>query len=161
MRATTGNAGTPAEYTEAQEFIPLPADRQDWMTWASGLPASRALGLVSVTIEPGAVRMKLDRSVWPLNPNGSIHGGLVLGVADHVMGIAAMTVTEPGQICATVSLTGNFHLPARLPLLFEAVVDSRRRTMAFVTLTITDADGQPCNRCVGTWSINRLPSGAA
>lgn len=139
----------------AQEFRPLPADPSEWAAWCDGLPASQAMGLRCESIVRGTARMTLEESILPLNPNGAVHGGLVIGVADHVMGMAAMTVTEPGQAVATVSLTGNFQRPARLPLTFEAVVENAGRTVAFVSLTVHDGAGRACCQCVGNWTINR------
>jgi acyl-coenzyme A thioesterase PaaI-like protein len=64
----------------------LPADPREWAAWSDGLAASQAMGLRSESIDRGAVRMTLERSILPLNPNGAVHGGLVIGIADHVMG---------------------------------------------------------------------------
>jgi len=113
------------------------------------------MGLTCASIARGGVRMTLEESILPLNPNGAVHGGLVIGIADHVMGMAAMTVTEPGQAVATVTLTGNFQRPARLPLTFDALVENAGRTVAFVSLTVHDGAGRACCRCIGTWTLNR------
>jgi uncharacterized protein (TIGR00369 family) len=146
----------PVAANEVRQMRPLPHDPGEWAAWADDLPASLAMALRAVAIEPGHAHVALDRSIWPLNPNGSVHGGLVLAVADHVGGMAAMTVMPPGEYCATATLASQFQRPAVLPLMFEASVTRSGRTLAFVELTVSSGDGRRCASVVGTWSLNLL-----
>jgi uncharacterized protein (TIGR00369 family) len=105
----------------------------------------------------GRAIVVLERSIWPLNPNGAVHGGLVLAAADHIMGMAAMSTMEPGQICATATLGSQFLRPAMAPLLFDASVERAGRTLAFVELTVAGEHRRSCVRASGAWAINRMP----
>jgi uncharacterized protein (TIGR00369 family) len=140
----------------AQTFTPPPAigDTGAWIDWADALPAARELGLRFAAIERGHVVASLSDSPWPLNPNRSVFGGLVLAAADQVMGTAAMTIQEAGGVIATASLSMDFPRPAMLPLALTADVTRAGRTLAFVELTIIDRHERLCGRAIGTWSIN-------
>jgi uncharacterized protein (TIGR00369 family) len=125
-----------------------------WSDWADNLPASRAMGVRCRSVEPGHVTMSIDESVWPLNPNGALHGGLVVAAADHCMGIAAMTVQAEGRFTATASLTTDFHLPAFPPVTLEAKVARNGRALTFVELSAFDASGRRCGGATGVWAVN-------
>jgi len=141
---------------EVQPLLPLPQDKADWVAWANDLPASQAMGMRALECVPGRAKAVLEHSVWPLNPNGSVHGGLLLGVSDHLGGCVAMTMMPSGEYCATATLTMQFMSPAVLPLTFEAVVTRSGRTLAFVDLAVTSSDGRRCATVVGSWSMNLL-----
>lgn len=139
------------------EMVAPPTNEQGgpaWTDWADTLPASRAMGLRCRSMEPGHVTMTMDESVWPLNPNGALHGGLVVAAADHCMGVATMTMQEPGTFTATASLTTDFHLPAFPPVTLEATVTRNGRTLAFVELAVMDASGRRCGGANGVWAVN-------
>lgn len=59
--------------------------------------------------------MRLPESPWATNPNGAVHGGLILAAADQCMGIVAVTAMEPGRLPMTATLNAEFHRPARAP----------------------------------------------
>lgn len=136
-------------------FRPHPADPGEWPAWAAELPFVRAVELHPTIVVPGRAFAVLERSVWPLNPNGAVNGGLIAAVADQVMGIAAMTVVEPGLMTATATLDSHYLRPARLPLTFDAHVTRSGRSITFVQLDVTGADGRSCLAALGTWSCNR------
>ena len=145
-----------ARANEAQSPRPLPADPGAWTAWASDLPASMFMHIRPSYVEPGRAVARLEDSIWPLNPSGAVHGGLVLAVADHVGGMSAMTVMEPGEFCATATLASQFLRPAILPLEFDATVMRSGRTLAFVSLDVVGRDGRLCTKFSGTWSLNLL-----
>jgi uncharacterized protein (TIGR00369 family) len=145
-----------ARANEVQPHRPLPADSTAWPAWAADLPASTFMRIRPSIVERGRVLARLEESIWPLNPNEAVHGGLVLAVADHVGGMAAMTVMEPGQYCATAMLASQFLRPAILPLDYDATVVRAGRTLAFVSLDVVGRDGQLCTKFNGTWSLNLL-----
>jgi len=100
------------------------------------------------------VSMLMEDSVWPLNPNGALHGGLVFAAVDHCMGVAAVAAQEPGWGAVTASLTVDYYAPARLPIIYDAKVARRARAVTFVELTATAADGQTCARASGIWAAS-------
>src|ERR1041384_6788886 len=133
-----------ARANEIQDPRPLPADADAWMAWAGDLPASTFMHIRPLRVERGRVVARLEDSIWPLNQNGAVHGGLVLAVGDHVGGMSAMTVMEPGEFCATAMLTSQFLRPAVLPLEFDATVLRSGRTLAFVSVEVAGRDGRLC-----------------
>jgi len=141
---------------EVQPYQPLPADPTAWTAWAANLPTSTFMRIRPSIVERGRILARLEESIWPLNPNEAVHGGLVLAIADHVGGISAMTVMEPGQYCATAMLASQFLRPAFLPLEYDATVVRAGRTLAFVNLDVVGRDGQLCTTFNGTWSLNLL-----
>jgi len=96
--------------------------------------------------------MLMEDSVWPLNPNGALHGGLVFAAVDHCMGVAAVAAQAPGWGAVTASLTVDYYAPGKLPITFDAKVARRARAVTFVELTATAADGQTCARASGIWA---------
>jgi uncharacterized protein (TIGR00369 family) len=142
--------------TETAELIPTPQDgsSEDWRAWAESLPASRAMGLSCVLVEPGHVRVVLTESNWPFNPNGAVHGGIVAAWADQCFGLVGSTVVSEGQVPATATLTVEYLRPALPPLTFDARVDRSGRSLAFISVDVVDRDGKLCAKVVGTMSVD-------
>jgi uncharacterized protein (TIGR00369 family) len=128
-----------------------PAD--DWSLWADSLGNSRQLGLECAEISPGRAVMRMAASPWPVNPNGSLHGGLVLAAADQCLGVAAVTAMDPGLLPATATLNAEFHRPAFAPLTFAARVRRRGRSLMFVEADVTDEAGRLCVHCTATMAM--------
>jgi uncharacterized protein (TIGR00369 family) len=126
----------------------------EWTDWAESLPVSRAMGLRCTKIEHGKVTVLLESVPWPLNPNGAVHGGMVLAWADHCLGLVGSTVVDPGSVPATATLTSEFLRPAVPPLTFEAEVDRCGKTTVFITVRVHDAKGRLSNKVSGTMSID-------
>jgi uncharacterized protein (TIGR00369 family) len=133
---------------------PHGCDWPKWLDWANEHPVSQAIGLRCEHIEAGRAEFVLDRGPWPLNPNGAVHGGLVVACADQAMAITLMTLLEPGNLPATATLSTDFLRPSFAPLTLEAVVDRRGRTMGFLTVTVRDRQGRAAAKCHGTMSID-------
>ena len=155
---TPGGSGgrapaSPRSYSDVDPPAEAPGSPA-WKHWATGLPASRAMGLHCRTMTSGEVSMVMNDSVWPLNPNGSLHGGLVIAAADHSMGIAAMTAQKAGQFVATASLTHDYYAPATPPVTFHAQVTRRARSLVFVELSVVDADERRRGRASGVWAVH-------
>jgi uncharacterized protein (TIGR00369 family) len=105
-------------------------------------------------VEPGKMTVVLDSSLWPLNPNGALHGGLVIACADQCFGLVAITALDETSVPATATLTAEFVRPAMPPLTFQARVDRAGRTMAFITVDVFDATGRLVTKVSGTMSID-------
>lgn len=86
-----------------------------------------------------------------LNPNGSVHGGVLLGLLDFTLGATAEqvlaetrgdTVTHGDRHPATITLTTQFTSPAGpdVPLFGEARVRRQTRSLTFVTGELISAD---------------------
>lgn len=92
-----------------------------------------------------------------LNVNGILHGGMLMALADVVLGCTATEAT--GAACSTVSLNCDFVAAGRAGDLIEgtAKVDRKTRTMAFVSgdLYVKDTDGarRTLMTATGIWKI--------
>jgi uncharacterized protein (TIGR00369 family) len=135
-----------------------------WARWVSGMPVSQRLGLRCAEVGKGRVKMVLDGSGWCINPTGAVHGGIVIACADQAFGAVVSTVVQSGVVPATSTFTSDFLRPAFPPLEFDAVVDRVGRTLAFVSVTVTDRFGKVCNEVRGTLVVDgssRLLNGTA
>jgi uncharacterized protein (TIGR00369 family) len=112
------------------------------------------MGLDCEMAEEGHVRAVLTDAHWPLNPNGAVHGGMVVAWADHCFGLVASTALSPGQVPATATLTAEFLRPALPPLTFDARVDRAGRSLAFISVDVYDKAERLCAKVVGTMSID-------
>jgi uncharacterized protein (TIGR00369 family) len=133
---------------------PYGADSDKWAEWAEGMPVSRRMGLRCDKIEAGRATLVVEESIWPLNPNGAMHGGLVAAIADHCFGVVATTVLDEERMPATATLTADFLRPALPPLTFEASIDRVGRTMAFVTVEVINRAGKIATKVNGTMVID-------
>jgi uncharacterized protein (TIGR00369 family) len=126
----------------------------EWIHWAEAHPVAELIGLQVTHAEPGHVRLVVQESQWPLNPNGAVHGGMVLAWADHCFGIVAMTTAAPGVIPATATLTAEFVRPAIPPLTYDARVDRSGKTLMFISVEVLNAHGKLCAKVNGTMSAD-------
>jgi uncharacterized protein (TIGR00369 family) len=141
-------------YTEwPQNDAPYGQDEQAWRRWAEHMPILDAYGIRCTAIGPGHAVLVLDRSPIPLNPNGSLFGGITAAIADAAFGCAFMPSVEPGQLPATAHLAVEYQRPAFLPLTFDARVTSQGRSLLFCHVTVTGSDERICNICHGVMAI--------
>jgi uncharacterized protein (TIGR00369 family) len=133
---------------------PHGAPWKQWARWVSDMSVSQHLGLRCTEVEKGRVKLVLDGSAWCVNPTGAVHGGIVIACADQAFGAVVSTVLHPGVVPATSTFTSDFLRPAFPPLEFDAVVDRVGRTLAFVSVTVTDRFGKVCNEVRGTQVVD-------
>lgn len=133
---------------------PHGAPWEQWAQWVSAMEVSRHLGLRCTEVETSRVKLVLEGSDWCVNPTGAVHGGIVMACADQAFGAVVSTVLEPGVIPATSTFTSDFLRPAYPPLELHAVVDRVGRTLAFVSVTVTDRFGKVCNEVRGTMVVD-------
>jgi uncharacterized protein (TIGR00369 family) len=117
------------------------ADEQAWLAWANG-ELTRILGMECITLDPDGATYRLDSSPWPLNPNGALHGGLILAAADHCLGAIASRALRDDRLPVTAALTSEFHAPTFAPAVFEVTVDKIGRGIGFAGVTIRGEDGR-------------------
>lgn len=133
---------------------PSTDDWTDWLGWATDLPASVAMGLVCVSTGPSRTVMTMAEAAWPLNPNGSVHGGLVAAAADQVGGVAAVAACGEGAFPATATLSAQYLRPALPGLTFAGkLIRGGKRTL-FIDIDVTDRNGALCTKFSGTWSVS-------
>ncbi len=76
-------------------------------------PFIKMLNIEVTGLEPGRGQSCLEITVSPrhLNPQGTLHGGVLSSMADIAMGVAIRTL---GKVGVTVNLHTNFLAPGRL-----------------------------------------------
>jgi uncharacterized protein (TIGR00369 family) len=144
----------PRAYTEwADNSAPYGQDEQAWRRWAERTPILDAYEVRCTTIGPGRAVLVLDHSPIPLNPNGSLFGGITAAIADAAFGCVFMPSVNEGQLPATAHLSVEYHRPAFLPLTFDARVTNQGRSMLFCHVSVAGSDGRICNVCHGVMAI--------
>ncbi|MCG7632813.1 PaaI family thioesterase [Gordonia McavH-238-E] len=142
------------EQVDPAFVAPSTEDWNTWLSWATNVPASLAMGLVCVSTGLSRTVMTMAESAWPLNPNGSVHGGLVAAAADQVGGVAAVAACGEGAFPATATLTAHYLRPALPGLTFEGKLIRRGKRILFIDIDVTDRHGALCTKFSGTWSVN-------
>ena len=74
-------------------------------------PFAEMLGMRPQSIGEGRARFELEVAARHLNPNGTLHGGVIYSVADTAMGAALFSQLDPGEQCATLEIKMNYLLP--------------------------------------------------
>ncbi len=116
----------------AQAFI----DANESLT---GLPA--ILGIEIERFEPGKVFAKLDVEQDLLTPIGNLHGGVIAGLVDHVLGCVAYPLMQPGQWAATTEFKVNYLAPVTSGTLeAESTIVSMSRRTAVVNVRVRNGD---------------------
>jgi acyl-CoA thioesterase len=74
-------------------------------------PFAELLGMRAKSAGEGRARFELAVEAKHLNPNGTLHGGVVYSLADSAMGAALFSQLEPGEQCATLEIKMSYLLP--------------------------------------------------
>jgi uncharacterized protein (TIGR00369 family) len=105
----------------------------------TGLPGY--LGIRTVEIGPGRLVAGLHVRPELLNPFGSLHGGTLAALVDHVLGAVLYPVIEPGAWAATTEFKLNLLAPVREgELTAEAVIVSMTKRTAVVQISVINGD---------------------
>jgi len=114
----------------------------------AGLPGF--LGIETIDIAAGRMACALPVRDDLLNPFGTLHGGVVSALADHVLGAVLYTVIERGSWAATTEFKLNLLAPVRSGVLrAEASIISISKRTAVVRIDITN-DGRGVAAAQGT-----------
>lgn len=123
---------------------------ESWLRWANGLPICGALGLVCTELGDGRLLAEVAEAPLVPNPNGSVHGGLQIAIADHCMGMVAVPALPPGFLVVTASVNASFHRPAMAPLSVQGRVLSVGRTLVQTEIELRDESDRLCTSAYGT-----------
>jgi uncharacterized protein (TIGR00369 family) len=80
-------------------------------TGGGGLP--EFLGIRTADVGPGTMTAELPIRPELLNPFGSVHGGVLAALTDHVLGAVLYPVIPRGSWAATTQLNLNFTAPIK------------------------------------------------
>lgn len=127
-------------------------DAQSIKDWFNAFPLAQALYIRCEEVRDGGATCVLDPPPRMRNPTGSVNGGHLSALADHVAGLAVMTAL-PGEVApATAELSLHFLRAARAtPLVASAKVVRQGRRIGFVLVEVADAEGRACLTAMGTW----------
>lgn len=99
------------------------------------------LAIRHVSFGAGTMVGEIDVRDDLLTPFGTLHGGVISALADHVLGSVMYPVMERGQWAATTEFKINLLRPVREGVLTaSAEVISMSRRMAVVRIDITNGD---------------------
>ena len=91
------------------------------------------------------------------NPVGAVHGGVYAVVHDAAMNFATNSALERGESAATISITYSTMRGAKAgdALAVRGEVVRLARQIAYLTTTITNADGDVVSTATGTFILRR------
>ena len=99
------------------------------------------LGIRTTDVGPGTMTAELDVRSELLNPFGTVHGGVLAALTDHVLGAVLYPVIERGAWAATTQLNLNFTAPVRDGILSarSEIISLTKRT-AVVRIDVHNGD---------------------
>jgi len=114
-----------------------------WVAGETGLaPITDLLGVRPVAAGDGEARVELDAGPRLHNALGTLHGGVLLDLADVAMGVALATAVDEGETFATLFSSISYLRPVREGLLTaSARVVHRGRTAAHLECDVHDEAG--------------------
>ena len=105
----------------------------------AGLPGF--LGIRTVAVAPARMVCEVDVRPDLLNPFGTLHGGVVSALVDHVLGAVLYPHIERGRWAATTAFTLNLLAAAREGTVrAEATIVSQTRRLAVVQVEVMNGD---------------------
>jgi len=121
----------------------------------TGLPDY--LGIEIAELGPGRLDATMTVRDELLTPFGTLHGGVMAGFVDHLLGCVLYPLMKRGQWAATTEFKLNYLAPVRGGALrgVSSVVALGRRT-AVVRVDVT-ADGRPVCVAQGTLLVSEPP----
>jgi uncharacterized protein (TIGR00369 family) len=109
------------------------------------------IGVELIEVHPGRVVVELEAGKRHASPLGTVHGGILCGIADAAMGLAYATTFKEAETFATVELKINFlRLLWQGRLRAEGKVVSSGRNLRLVECDVTDQDQRLIARGLST-----------
>jgi uncharacterized protein (TIGR00369 family) len=110
---------------------------------ATGLPGYLGIRITSLT--PGRLIATMEVRSELLSPLGSLHGGVMAGLVDHVLGCVLYPLMHRGQWAATTEFKVNYLAAVRTgTLVAESTVLALTKRTAVVRVEVTNKDRMAC-----------------
>lgn len=110
---------------------------------ATGLPGY--LGIQLTEMGPGRLLAKLEARQELLTPFGTLHGGVMAGFIDHVLGCVMYPLMKQGQWAATTEFKLNYLAAVRGgDLIAEATVTSMTKRLGVVRMEVANEGRLVC-----------------
>ncbi|MET0487221.1 MAG: PaaI family thioesterase [Candidatus Rokuibacteriota bacterium] len=120
------------------------------MPWAF----AELLGMRPTSMGDGRARFELDVAPNHLNPNGTVHGGVIYSLADSAMGTALFSQLDGRQWCATLEIKMNYLLPVTGgTIAAEATVISRTQRIGVLEAKVFGDGDRLVALATGTFYI--------
>jgi uncharacterized protein (TIGR00369 family) len=133
--------------------------------WLAGeielAPITELLGVEPVSAGDGRAEVALTADERLHNAMGTLHGGVLLDLADVAMGVAMATVLDDGETFSTLSSSIAYLRPVRRDRLTAAArVVHRGRTTGHLECDVHDGEGELVARVTSVCAIRsrRSPS---
>jgi uncharacterized protein (TIGR00369 family) len=117
------------------------------------VPAGATTDIRPVAVGDGWAAFEMQPAEWHYNPLGSVHGGMLAGLADSALGCAVHTRLPAGTGYTSLDLTIKFTRPANLDsgrLTCRADVVSFGRRTATAEARILDGRGRVVAHAIAT-----------
>ncbi len=107
-------------------------------------PFSQSLGIRLISAGKDEVLVRMPATPALANRNGVLHGGAILGMADHAGGTAAIMNLHPGEATTTIESKTNFLRPIRIgdTAHGRCIVLHKGRTTMVLQTTVAREDGK-------------------
>lgn len=114
-------------------------------------PVAELVGFRLVEASDGEARFELEAGRQHWNPMGTVHGGILVDVADAAMGTALGMTLADGETFTTIELHANYFKPVwHGTLTAIGRIVRRTRTLAMAECDITDESGSLVARLSST-----------
>ena len=116
-------------------------------------PAGATTGIVPVAVGDGWAEFAMEPAEWHFNPIGSVHGGMLAGLADSALGCAVHTKLPAGTGYTSLDLAIKFTRAANLDsgvLRCRADVISIGRRTATAEAQVVDSSGRVVAHAIAT-----------
>jgi uncharacterized protein (TIGR00369 family) len=128
-----------------------------YSAWKTGKPPSPAIGTLGIkvrNIEEGKSLLEMDVDEHLHNLSGTMHGGVMVDIADAAMGIAVASTLKPDEDMTTIELKMSFMRPhVKGKIVAEGTIPKRGRRIAFTEAVLTNASNEVIAKCTGSWLI--------
>lgn len=128
-----------------------------YAAWKAGKPPSPAIGTLGIKvrhIEEARSILEMDVDEHFHNLSGTMHGGVMVDIADAAMGIAVASTLKPDEDMTTIELKMSFMRPhIKGKLVAEGTIPKRGRRIAFTEAVLTNDKKEVIAKCTGSWLI--------
>lgn len=136
---------------EFDTYDPAVAEMMAGEGGGGGLPDY--LGIRTTDVGPGTMTAELELRPDLLNPFGTVHGGVLAALADHVLGAVLYPVIPRGAWAATTQLNLNFTAPlSEGTLTARSEIISLTKRTAVVRIDVHN-DGRLAGAAQGTVTV--------
>ncbi|MFD6882710.1 PaaI family thioesterase [Rhodococcus sp. BL-253-APC-6A1W] len=107
-------------------------------------PLAELLGLTLTAVEHGTVQGEIVPLAWMANPIASVHGGVLMSMAEIVSGLAAQTLTGVGGRYRLLQISADYLRSPAAPgpaVQIKSEVTRAGRRLASIETVICGADG--------------------